>query len=383
MRGLAGGEPLPDGALAPGVVALAERHGLAGAAHRVAQDAGDEAIAKRWGEIYRAQVMTALQAQRQLRELGDAFAEREIPLVVLKGAAALTGLYRDPGHRNLSDLDLLIPYDRMGEAREIMAAAGYEPEPTRSSDWEEEALARVSHMRPFRKAHRLPVELHVSILRGALPRDADRKAMEGVLDRSVPVEGIRGLRRPADADFTLHTALHYARDLRCGRSSLKGLLDLMLVIGRSEEPFWDQLRRRAAEWKGMGDLTTVLGSLRGHLAAPVPEALSGAAIPAEALAYGIGTPDPWEGYAALLREIGTTPGAGAKARLLAGLLFPSARTLEHRYRLPPGTPRTHLYFKRALSFFLRAVGSRRRARGSSSAAGTDPKPLPKGFTRER
>ncbi len=105
-----------------------ERHGLTGLlyasqARRVQPSAG--AIA-RLQEQYLITCASNMRALKQLEEIAFAFTKYGIPMIVLKGCAAILFLYDGLGLREFDDIDLLIQERHLADARKIMEELGYE-----------------------------------------------------------------------------------------------------------------------------------------------------------------------------------------------------------------------------------------------------------------
>jgi hypothetical protein len=65
--------------------------------------------------------------QQELAAVLDRLAAHDIPVLLLKGAATLADkLYADSGARLIADLDLLIPRNRVAQARALLLETGYE-----------------------------------------------------------------------------------------------------------------------------------------------------------------------------------------------------------------------------------------------------------------
>src|SRR5205085_7418788 len=88
--------------------ALAARHGLLVPPDTASDPAPPPELLAAWRREYRQQTARSLLALGQLRELAEAFSRREVPVIALKGAAALGRLYEDPAFRPMQDLDLLV-----------------------------------------------------------------------------------------------------------------------------------------------------------------------------------------------------------------------------------------------------------------------------------
>src|SRR5262245_24569604 len=64
-------------------------------------------------------------AERAVQRLATKFAMDGIPVVPVKGVAFARFLYDDPAERPMLDADLLVPRDRLGDARAIVHRAGW------------------------------------------------------------------------------------------------------------------------------------------------------------------------------------------------------------------------------------------------------------------
>jgi len=68
--------------------------------------------------------------RRQIGQVLQAFAERSIPAVVIKGPEFADRLYRDPSLRSFTDGDLLVGRESFEQAKQIMEQLGYSAKPT-------------------------------------------------------------------------------------------------------------------------------------------------------------------------------------------------------------------------------------------------------------
>ncbi|HEY7400015.1 MAG TPA: nucleotidyltransferase family protein [Actinomycetota bacterium] len=103
-----------------------------GGALRISRDATAELV-----ERHRAQMLHALSLERLLLRVGDAFGDRQIPFVVLKGPALAHALYPDPSWRPFGDLDLLVRTPDWRAACSVLAGLGFRrglPEPVAGFD---------------------------------------------------------------------------------------------------------------------------------------------------------------------------------------------------------------------------------------------------------
>ena len=183
----------------------------------------------------------AIEVGRILNEIGIA------PVVMQGGAHILTGLYRDPGARQISDLDLLVPASRIDECREALRSHKFNP------------LSQYSHPRAHdtpllgRKDLSVPIELHHQVLsfpywNFLTPDEMYRTAAPLELSGTV-------LSVPSPMNAAIHNIAHAHmndRDHLYGRLDLRGLLDLALLTkAHGDSIDWNDLERRftSAGWR--------------------------------------------------------------------------------------------------------------------------------------
>lgn len=69
----------------------------------------------------------ALRIERESLPAIDALLEKEIPIVALKGSHTARVYFDEPGMRRLSDVDLLVPPERVADAEGALSSVGFEP----------------------------------------------------------------------------------------------------------------------------------------------------------------------------------------------------------------------------------------------------------------
>lgn len=215
----------------------------------------DEEVAASVEAIRRQDTLFMLICERLLETLRAA----GIPAALLKGPALGERLYGEPGRRASSDIDLLVPVERLGEAVEIVSGLGYAP-PT---DPLEENGRPLLHFAMLHGQGELPsVELHWRI-----HWYEDRFAR----DRLLPPTATDRDWQPERADELAALLLYYARD---GLSSLRQATDL--------GTWWDRFGAELAP----GDLDELIDSypeLRLAIMAAVRAAERTVGLPANAV----------------------------------------------------------------------------------------------------
>ena len=158
----------------------------------------------------------------QLRSLATRFADRQIPLMPIKGVLIREAFYDDPVDRPVKDLDILVPSGRYEQAQTELESLGYRlvPESTRN------------HFQcSFRKdSALLPVDLHRSLFEEC----RYSFATQGIFDRAQSDEGLFGcqVHRMRDLDIVAHLIGKLGSD-HVGFENKARLQDLSQVASRS------------------------------------------------------------------------------------------------------------------------------------------------------
>lgn len=204
-----------------------------------------------------------------------ALAAAEVPAMLLKGAALVQTVYPDPAVREMLDIDILVPPDRLGAARGALAPLGFAPVPAGpGSDRWQSAPAHDEAL--IGEAEVVAVELHRHV---AVAGEGHAFTLEGFWERarSAPASGHV---IPSVEDLLLHVCFHFTRNRLGGsahRRNTGGALAQIFDIGRiveAETVDWDALARQA---RGYGLGARVFLGLFAAQAVGVP-------VPPEALA---------------------------------------------------------------------------------------------------
>lgn len=257
-------EGRPLGALADEAVA----HRVANALYAVLRelDGADPGATARLADAYERSVRIHMRALASLEWLRTPLEAAGVPWLVLKGPA----LAEHAGHRAdlraYEDLDLLVPAARFSRAVEALEDAGAR---LLDGNWE---LIRAEGRAQLHL--RLPsgilVDLHWHPLNRAAVRHAFRIDVAELFERAAVAAGADGAgpRTIGLADTIVHTGLHAGL---AGAQRLSWLEDVarLALLG----PDWDEVVRRAREWRASRLVGIVL--LRAHavLGAPVPVAV--------------------------------------------------------------------------------------------------------------
>jgi hypothetical protein len=196
---------------------------IPGTARRVLEDARATVEQGRLVALWEAEM-----ARRALVPTG-------MPVVLLKGTAFVaTGLSAGQG-RQIGDLDILVPRERIDEAEAALIAAGWEwvkPDP-----YDDDYYRRWMHELPpliHRERDRM-IDVHHTILPLTARITPDAAAL---IERSVTLEN--GLRVPAPEDLVIHAAAHLIADgdLQGGLRNLWDIDRLCREFGEQQDDFY-------------------------------------------------------------------------------------------------------------------------------------------------
>ncbi|MDW7760889.1 MAG: nucleotidyltransferase family protein [Acidobacteriota bacterium] len=277
----------------------------------------------------------------------DAFRERGVPVIVLKGGWLAEAVYGDPALRTMDDVDLLVRREDIKKADEVMAGAG--------CSLLESGLVASEGENEFHYRHRTTntlIEMHWDLF---LPIYPFAMTSEEVWAAAVPatIAG-SGAFALTPEDMLLHVAIHASN--HCYDFGLKPLCDIAEMLARLQidaETFLEKMERyRAVHAAGLPILLAhrLLGAqvpeavLERLKREKPPEKLWAAAVEAVFLER----PGRGKGEAVrpnMLLFMGRKS-LGGKLRLALKKAFPPAKTVAVEFGLNPGSARVWLSYPR-------------------------------------
>lgn len=210
-----------------------------------------------------------LLGSQQLTRLRSAFEGEGVPVIPLRGPALADQLYRDPGLRPFTDLDLFIHEGNLPRALSLLSQLGYRhmeaglPLPL-ELNWRHAASFAAE------APGEIPVDLHWGMVDYPGLAPAAAIAHQELWERAVWTEGPYGLHwQLCPEDLLIYLALHWA--IHHALSGLIWQLDLALVILRYADTLeWDAVIERAGRWRIRGPVFFALREVRDRLEAAVP-----------------------------------------------------------------------------------------------------------------
>jgi hypothetical protein len=293
-------------------------------------------------EWARARAVRHAQAVRyEVRLIGDALAGLDVPLLLLKGAAyTLAGLEAGRG-RLFSDIDILVPRDRLPAVEAALMRHGWV---TTHHDAYDQRYYRdwMHELPPMKHALRDNViDVHHAILPlTAAARPSPDKLRAGAVPLDVGSHAVAVL---SPHDMVLHSAVHLFSDGEFNHG-LRDLFDIHRLLGQfgSRSGFWDGLVERAHELQLERPLFYALRYAVRLLHTPVPPA-----VVRDAAAFGPGS--------LLLRlmdvlfERALLPAHPSCADALTGPAHSALYIRGNWLRMPPLLLARHLFHKAFIS----------------------------------
>lgn len=206
--------------------------------------------------------------RREARLLRDALAAYEIPLILLKGAAYVAAGLPAAQGRLFADIDILVPHERLGAAESALMLTGWQSSVT--DDYDQRYYRRWMHELPaMRHVFRgTTLDVHHTILPPTARLKPDARLL---IEASVEIPGLPGIRTLALEDLILHSASHLFHEGEPD-NLLRDLTDLDLLLrhlGR-DDPAWDALVARAERLQLSGPLGLALRYTERLLDTPIP-----------------------------------------------------------------------------------------------------------------
>jgi hypothetical protein len=276
----------------------------------------------------------------EVARIGDALAGLGLPLILLKGAAyVIAGLPPARG-RLFSDIDILVPKERLGEVEAALMLHGWAG--NHHDDYDQRYYRQWMHeLPPMQHTRRQSlIDVHHAILPETATARPDPARLRAA---AVTLEGQEGVKVLAPADMVLHSAVHLFSDGEFN-NALRDLVDIdRLLTHFNEVPgFWTRLPQRAAELELGRPLFYALRYAGQLLGTPIPATVLAAADVGRPNRALLALMDQLFGRALLPMHPSCTDGLSGSARFL---LYVRGNWL----RMPPLMLARHLFHKAFVS----------------------------------
>lgn len=216
--------------------------------------AKDDALPLSKAALQRARLAyysTAAANLLRYRELGNvlgAFNDAGVPTIVLKGAVLAEDLYPSIGLRPMSDVDILVPRDRVPDARRVLEQLGYQPEaavltPWGSIDQITKSIGMFTKETEEGNRTAVVIDLHWDLINIHWLKQVTRLEMADLWNCARPIQlSGQPTHQLCPEDTLLHLCIHQA--LKHHLIDLKDYLDMDQLV-RSRKLDWETFVARA------------------------------------------------------------------------------------------------------------------------------------------
>jgi hypothetical protein len=271
-------------------------------------------------------MVRAVELERLLLEIFEAFESEGLRPVALKGPVLAHEFYPDPALRPFGDIDLLVATDEWRRACAVLRKLGLKrrlPEPRHGFD--ERFGKAAAHVGPDGSE----VDLHRTLVIGPFGLWVDPEIL---LARATPFDlAGRRLQRLGDTDLFLHSCIHAS--LGWTPPLLLPLRDVAQIAWQADVD-WDLAARQASQWRLVPVIKFAIESVQRELEVELPDgatqltSLSSRRLERWALSAYRGERRR-RGETALFTLL-AIPGLRQKVRYVLGLLVPAKDFLEAR-----------------------------------------------------
>lgn len=197
-----------------------------------------------------------------------ALAELDLPVILLKGAAYVVSGLPPARGRLLSDIDILVPRDRLAAVENTLFRHGWTS--TKYDAYDQRYYREWMHELPplHHITRRTVLDVHHTIVPLTARLRVDARKLLAATEAVADSPGIRVL---SPTDMVLHSATHLFQEgeFENGLRDLADIDDLLRYFGQ-RAAFWSALERRAAELNLGRPLFFAVAHTRRVFATPMP-----------------------------------------------------------------------------------------------------------------
>jgi len=218
---------------------------------------------------FRVAESQATSVKWEVVQIHKALSESNIPFVLLKGAAYIKGQFAPAQGRLLSDVDILVPKDRLTDAEKALYSNGWFP--TKLDVYDQRYYREWMHeLPPMQHLGRgTTLDVHHTILP---PTALLKPDVEKLWSDVCAIENTKDFFVLSPVDMVLHSATHLFHDGEL-EHGLRDLVDIDALIGQfsRQDQFFQRLITRADELDLGRPLYYALKYCRGFLRTPIPD----------------------------------------------------------------------------------------------------------------
>jgi hypothetical protein len=202
----------------------------------------------------------------ELTRLVDLFDDHGVPVVPFKGPVFSHQYYPSPGTRFSWDLDFLLPYERLQEARTLLHADGFRQEEVWSPSRERRELRHNCEWNFDHPDRHLHVELHWRFVPSYIRFGLDERALRGAYD-DIVFMGHRLQAIPTE-EMLVMMCVHNGAKHQWG--TLQSICDVHRMVSSTLELRWGRVKRVAEAYAVERILRVGLNLARAFFPTPIP-----------------------------------------------------------------------------------------------------------------
>jgi len=320
----------------------ARRHGLAGLiywewkAHPPA-DCPDWVLEKLKRQYIHTLVRNRI-LQGELERILPALQQAEVEVILLKGALFCTELYEDLGLRPMSDLDILVRTEQIGQAVRAISALGYESVGVFLNKEQQQWSTHDVHLHQKGESG-VDVEVHWSLASAAA--DRFQPEMDWFWETKQPDRrGRAGVYRLSPTATLLYLCAHLALQHGIGYGGLLWLVDITRYLGQEDRAIdWELAAEKAAAFQWSAALYYTLKECQTRLGLKLDERhleLFRNSMGREEEALVVEKSRPGQNKALLILQSLQGMQPQARVRALWSNIFPSPAFMRQRYAVKAG-----------------------------------------------
>lgn len=220
---------------------------------------------------YGMQTRRNMVISHQCNKICGLLQQAEIPVLLLKGIHLAHTIYEKPGLRQMGDLDILVPQNRVADAAAIVLSLGYEPDGGRMVDTDTAMSVMEHHLTRLKKEGSIDIEIHWTIGRRAYNSKFD---IDEFWNRAVKLDIFTPPVQVLSVEDTILYLCEHASFSHRFEFGLKPFCDLAQIIYHYGDGVdWDQIGKHAIRWGWTRGVYLALRIAKDLLDAAVPMSL--------------------------------------------------------------------------------------------------------------
>jgi len=227
-------------------------------------------ILKALKDEYQKQAFRSLRTQAQITRLVNEAHKREIPVILLKGAALSRWLYNDIALRPMSDIDILCRDEDIPGMKRMLSDLGYyQREGGSQSRFIEDISTEWSHLPQFHLKNGLPVEVHKNIF-GKCAEGGSKKQLLWETATRVETNGTSFYRLSTEC-LSLHLLLHLYNHMINGSMAFYWITDILELNRKTNSTLnWPLFWSLANDLGAQDEVAHVVATLKAHYTLSIP-----------------------------------------------------------------------------------------------------------------